>query len=95
MFICKKSTLCAVIIFLYIALNSSTVLAETKKDTPLNIAGTTKIIAEDIFTLIEQQPNLVIIDARIRTDRIQGYIEESISLPDTETDCDSLKKSNT
>ncbi len=33
---------------------------------------------------------MVIIDSRIRSDRRQGYITGSISLPDTETDCAAL-----
>ena len=92
MFISKNNTLRAIFVFLYLAANSSTVLAVSKKDAPLNIFGTTKVVAEDIFTLIEKFPDLIIIDARIRTDRIQGYLQGSISLSDTETDCASLKK---
>lgn len=60
--------------------------------TPDNIPGTKKVIAEDIFTLVEKTPNLQIIDARIRMDRKQGYIESSVSLPDLETDCKSLER---
>ena len=92
MFISKKNVLYAVFVFLHLAVNSSTVLAASKKDAPPNISGTTKVIAEDIFTLIEKMPNLIIIDARMRTDRLQGYLQGSISLPDTETDCATLKK---
>ena len=92
MFISKKIGLYAVLFSLYIVVSSSIVLAVNKKDAPLNIFGTTKIVAEDIFTLVETKPDLIIIDARMRTDRIQGYLEGSISLPDTETDCSSLKK---
>ena len=92
MFISKNNALYAIFVFLYLVANSSIVLAASKKDAPLNISGTIKVVAEDIFTLIEKNPNLIIIDARMRTDRIQGYLQGSISLPDTETDCASLKK---
>ena len=34
----------------------------------------------------------MLIDARITEDRDYGYIESSISLPDIETNCNSLKK---
>ena len=92
MFISKNNVVYAFTVFLYFFSMPSTIFAEIRKDAPLNISGTTKVAAEDIFTLIEKIPNLIIIDARIRTDRIQGYLQGSVSLPDTETDCASLKK---
>lgn len=92
MFNLNKSFLYIVFISICFLSNWNTVIAAEKKDAPLNIAGAKKVIAEDIFILIEDIPDLLIIDARIRSDRIQGYIEASISLPDVETDCDSLKK---
>lgn len=67
------------------------IAAEAKNVAPLSIPGTTKLFAEDIFFLVEKNPDLLIIDARIRSDRIQGYIEGSVSLPDVETNCSSLK----
>jgi len=57
---------------------------------PETIAGTTRIDADELITLANKYDGLVIIDARIRSDRKQGFIPGSISLPDTETDCDSL-----
>jgi rhodanese-related sulfurtransferase len=59
---------------------------------PETIPGTVKVDAEGLLALVEKTPNLVLIDARIRQDRQQGYIEGSVSLPDVETSCDSLKK---
>ena len=59
---------------------------------PENIDGSRKVTAEDIFDLAEKIPDLLIIDARIRADRRQGYLETSVSLPDIKTDCRSLKK---
>lgn len=59
---------------------------------PEYIDGSTKVSAEDIFDLAEKTPDLLIIDARIRADRRQGYLEGSVSLPDVKTDCRSLKK---
>jgi rhodanese-related sulfurtransferase len=67
-------------------------LAGEEQDAPLLIPGTTKVFAEDILDLVEKIPNLLIIDARIRTDRSQGYIEGSISLPDIKTKCATLAK---
>lgn len=59
---------------------------------PAEIPGVTKVDAEGLLRLVEQQPRLIVVDARISSDRNQGYIEDSISLPDIQTDCASLKK---
>jgi rhodanese-related sulfurtransferase len=63
-----------------------------QKLTPDQIEGAVKINAEELIALAESKPDLVIIDARISDDRKQGYIEGSISLPNTKTDCDTLSK---
>ncbi|MCW8855098.1 MAG: rhodanese-like domain-containing protein [Gammaproteobacteria bacterium] len=68
-----------------------TVLAENEL-TPEQIKGTTRIDAEQLINLAETTPALTIIDARISKDRIHGYIEGSISLPNTKTDCKSLSE---
>lgn len=60
--------------------------------TPETIDGTTKITAEKLIDLVDEFTDLVMIDARITEDRDQGYIEGSISLPNTTTTCDSLAK---
>lgn len=59
---------------------------------PPEIPGSTKVNAEGVIRLVESKPELVIIDSRIRHDRLQGYIEGSVSLPDEETSCATLKK---
>ena len=64
--------------------------ADEKKLAPLTISGSTVVDAEKLIELVGIIPNLLLIDARIRMDRKQGYIEGSISLPDIETDCSSL-----
>lgn len=66
--------------------------AESKVVSPDSIPGTTKVDAEGVLDLVEKIPALVIVDARIGQDRLQGYIEGSISLPDVETSCASLVK---
>lgn len=58
--------------------------------TPENIPGAVKIDAEGLIELA-QKTRPVLVDARIAIDRKQGYIEDSISLPDIETNCASLK----
>lgn len=66
--------------------------AEKPVVSPDEIPGTTKVDAERVLQLVQQLPQLVIIDSRIVSDRLQGYIEDSVSLPDIKTDCKSLKK---
>lgn len=57
---------------------------------PDALPGTVKVDAEGLIDTIGRVADLVIIDSRIAMDRKQGYIEGSLSLPDTDTDCDSL-----
>jgi len=57
---------------------------------PETIDGTTRIDAERLIELAREKKDLVIIDSRIGSDRHQGYITGSISLPDTDTDCTTL-----
>ena len=57
---------------------------------PDSIEGSTKINAEMLIQLARDHDDLVIIDSRIKSDRRQGFIAGSHSLPDTETDCLSL-----
>jgi rhodanese-related sulfurtransferase len=59
---------------------------------PESIAGVTRVDAEGVLTLVEKMPRLVIIDSRITMDRKQGYLEGSVSLPDTETNCAALAR---
>ena len=66
-------------------------IADEKKLAPEQIPGTTRINAEGLIDLAEQLPELIIVDARISMDRHQGYIEDSLSLPDIKTSCATLK----
>jgi rhodanese-related sulfurtransferase len=54
------------------------------------IAGATTVDAEGVIELVVQHPETVLIDSRVAADRADGYIEGSVSLVDTKTDCDSL-----
>lgn len=85
---CFSSILALLLIFASI-INS---YAAEAKDAPLLIPGTIKVSAEDVLDIAEKIPNLLIIDARIHSDRNHGYIEGSISLPDINTTCTSLAK---
>ena len=65
---------------------------EKKLKSPLKIPGTTMVTAEKLIEILESTPELIIIDSRIVGDRQQGYIEDSISLPDEQTTCASIAK---
>ena len=54
------------------------------------IDGTTIVDAEGLIETVTQIPDLILIDSRIIADHKEGFIEGSVSLPDIETDCDSL-----
>ena len=73
-----------------IAIAVSTTAAGKGYTSPQTIAGAKTIVAEQLIALAAQNDNLLIIDSRLRSDRKQGYIPGSISLPDTQTRCDSL-----
>ena len=64
-------------------------VAETSPD---RIEGSTLVDAEAFIDLVGKIPDLLVIDSRIPGDRKQGYVEGSISLPDVDTNCDSLAK---
>ncbi len=67
-------------------------LAKPKIIVPEKISGVTTLSAEQVLeTLISTSPPLLV-DARIKQDRNYGYIESSISLPDIETNCNTLAK---
>jgi len=66
--------------------------ASENKMAPQQIEGVIKVNAEGVIEKVTEIPSLVFIDARIKSDRMQGHIEGSISLPDEQTDCLTLKK---
>jgi rhodanese-related sulfurtransferase len=57
---------------------------------PPSIEGAVTIDAETLIALIVKRKETVLIDSRLETDRVDGYIEGSVPLVDTRTDCDSL-----
>jgi rhodanese-related sulfurtransferase len=57
---------------------------------PPDIAGAVTIDAEQVIAQVMNRPDTVLIDARVREDRADGYIEGSVHLVDTKTDCDAL-----
>ena len=81
---------------LLLGMTSAPHAADKPEITPETIDGVSKVSAEEVFTLYEKTPNLVIIDSRLATGassgRANGYIEGSVSLPDINTNCASLAK---
>lgn len=69
-----------------------TAAANDKIVSPESIAGTTIVDAYGLIELATQQSALVIIDSRIEADYKEGFIEGSVSLPDTDTRCESLAR---
>ena len=57
-----------------------------------SIPGVRTLSAETLIELAQVLDDLIIIDSRITEDRSIGFIEDSISLSDTNTSCSSLKK---
>lgn len=76
----------------WLAAFAGPVPADSGVVSPDSIPGTIRVDAEGVLDLAEKNPELVIVDARIRQDRLQGYIEGSVSLPDVDTSCESLAR---
>lgn len=84
----------AVLLLFYPLLQTYTFAAKQPL-APAEIPGSTKVDAEQLIDLVNNIDDLLLIDARIKMDRKQGYIEGSVSLPDVDTNCRSLAKTIT
>lgn len=89
---CHRSYLISLPILVSLLLFSSSLSAETEIKSPQHIDGVTKVGAEGMIELIDRLDKLAIVDSRIPGDRHKGYIESSISLPDTKTSCKTLAR---
>jgi len=58
--------------------------------TPDSIPESIRVDAEELINVAAKIDNLILIDSRISDDRLEGYIYGSVSLPDIDTDCDTL-----
>ena len=67
-------------------------LTKPKIVVPEKIAGVSSVNAEQVIEILTSDNPPILIDARIKKDREYGHIESSISLPDIETNCDTLRK---
>jgi rhodanese-related sulfurtransferase len=59
---------------------------------PVTIDGAVTVDAEKLITLVVEHQDIVLIDSRVATDRADGYIEGSVQLVDSKTDCESLAR---
>lgn len=77
--------------FSVVAISLWLIISTAYADKPPEIvSGSTIVNAEAVIALVSNYPDIVIIDSRIPSDRMQGYIEGSINLTDVNTDCNSL-----
>jgi len=83
-----KFALSTFITALFVLLSTQAFASEV--DAPESIDGTTRVSAEDIFDLVDEHDDLVIIDSRKPADREPGYIEGSLPLPDFDTTPETL-----
>ncbi len=83
--------LTAVAAVLYSPAHARDTATDDRTVTPESIDGVTIVDAEGLIDKVAATAGLVLIDARIPSDRSEGYIEGSVSLPDTDTNCDSLR----
>jgi rhodanese-related sulfurtransferase len=87
----KTSTACAVAIALTLLLADACPAASGPAG-PDEIPGAMIVDAEQVIELVVKHPDAVVIDSRVAVDRADGYIEGSVHLVDTHTDCDSLAR---
>lgn len=103
--VCKLKVrfICSAILFLSLLMISTSHISalETPDMTkpkiivPEKISGVATLTAEQVIEILTSNNASLLIDARISQDREFGYIESSISLPDIETNCDTLNKIST
>lgn len=66
--------------------------AATAQDAPMEIAGAKTVDAKQIFALVSQAPNMVILDNRKPEDFAAGHLEGAIRLIDTDVTAETLAK---
>lgn len=71
---------------------SSGLSAEEKPYAPENIEGVTIVTAEQAIDLILENPELIVIDARKKTEFVKGHIEGAINMLNTTMKRGDLEK---
>ena len=79
------------IFFIILVLFSSTLSAEEKPHAPEVIQGTIIVNAEEAIDLILENPDLVVIDARKKTEYVKGHIEGAINMLNTTMKSEDLE----
>jgi hypothetical protein len=79
---------------IFVMLQSSLFAAETTPPKTFSPSAPVAITinSEHLIELYQSVPGLRIIDSRLREDHVLGYIEKSLSLPLSETSCESLSE---
>ena len=70
---------------------SSILSADEKPYAPENIEGSTIVSAEEAIELILNNPDLIVIDARKKTEFVKGHIEGAINMLNTEMQREDLE----
>jgi rhodanese-related sulfurtransferase len=81
---CAKALLLAVAMLVGVTAEAGEYLS------PPAIVGAVTIDAEQLIALVVDHQDTVLIDSRVGVDRADGYIEGSVPLVDTKTDCNAL-----
>jgi rhodanese-related sulfurtransferase len=79
------------IFFIMLVLFSSTLSAEEKPHAPEVIQGAITVTAEDTIDLILNNPDLIVIDARKKTEYVKGHIEGAINMLNTKMKDEDLE----
>ncbi len=85
-----KSMKSAIIVFALAAFAALPVSASDKPDAPLEIAGATTVDADGVIGLLDQHPDLVILDNRKEKDYKGGRIEGAVRLINTEVNAETM-----
>jgi rhodanese-related sulfurtransferase len=70
---------------------SSSVVASEKPYAPESLPGVTILTAEEVISLILDNPDLIVIDSRKKTEYIKGHIEGAINILNTELGPEELE----
>ena len=80
------------IFFIILVLFSSILSAEEKPHAPEVIQGSIIVNAEQAIDLILNNPDLIVIDARKKTEYVKGHIEGAINMLNTKMKAEDLDK---
>lgn len=88
----NKQILFNLFLFSTLVLSSSLSASEGKKEMPTTVSGVETITSDQLATMLIENDDLIVIDARIKKGRSKGFIESSTHLADVDTNCDTLAK---